>query len=561
VYNNGQGGTYNYVSWTFRKAPKFFDIVTFTSSGASSQQIAHNLGSVPGCIIVKDLDSSSNGWFIYHRAVDSSVPEQYGLEFTTAARNNNSGYWNNTQPTSTHFTIGNIYQNITNNYVAYLFAHNDGDGGFGENGDQDIIKCGSYTGTYPSTIDLNLGFEPQWILIKNASQSSNWGIFDVMRGLPLNTSTATLAADSSAPENGVLGAATLGDLKADGLLIDSGLTAVNVLGDTHIYIAIRRGPMRTPTSGSEVFNPKLVTATATTTSFSGVGFSPDLIINGVRSHANYGQNVVDRLRGVNKQLYTPYISVENTTNGTALVSLDMDGFTLGADTQGTGWNAYTGYTSVKWCYKRAPGFFDVVAYTGNGVAGRTVSHNLGVVPEMMLVKCRDNGTNWRVYHVGFDSTNPQYYYGTLDVSNAIAASDNAWNNTKPNEVLFALGNGSQVNNLSNDYIAYLFASLDGISKVGSYTGNGTSQNINCGFSAGARFVLIKRTDDTGDWYVWDTARGIVTGNDPFLALNSAAVENSSYDSVDPYSAGFSVNQDSGTNINVNSGTYIFLAIS
>jgi hypothetical protein len=110
-------------------------------------------------------------------------------------------------------------------------------------------------------------------------------------------------------------------------------------------------------------------------------------------------------------------------------------------------------------------------------------------------------------------------------------------------------------------IAYLFASLPGISKVGSYTGNGSSQTINCGFTSGARFILIKRTDSTGDWYVWDTARGIVTGNDPHLSLNTTAAEVTSNDTIDPDSTGFIVNQVAATNVNVNTATYIFFAIA
>ena len=108
---------------------------------------------------------------------------------------------------------------------------------------------------------------------------------------------------------------------------------------------------------------------------------------------------------------------------------------------------------------------------------------------------------------------------------------------------------------------YLFASVPGVSKVGSYTGNGSSQTINCAFTTGARFVMIKRTDSSGDWYVWDSARGIVAGNDPYLALNSTAAEVTSNDSVDTDNTGFVVNQVAASNINVNAATYIFLAIA
>jgi hypothetical protein len=114
---------------------------------------------------------------------------------------------------------------------------------------------------------------------------------------------------------------------------------------------------------------------------------------------------------------------------------------------------------------------------------------------------------------------------------------------------------------AGNYVAYLFATLAGISKVGSYTGNGSSQNINCGFATGARFILIKCTSATGDWYVWDTARGIVSDNDPHLSLNTTATEVTTNDSIDPNSAGFTVNQLAATNINVTSANYIFLAIA
>jgi hypothetical protein len=124
-----------------------------------------------------------------------------------------------------------------------------------------------------------------------------------------------------------------------------------------------------------------------------------------------------------------------------------------------------------------------------------------------------------------------------------------------------LGGHYEVNYTGSTYVAYLFASLDGVSKVGSYTGNGSSQTIDCGFSGGARFVLIKRTDSSGDWYIWDTERGIVAGNDPHLSLNSTAAEVTTDDSIDPYSTGFTVNQVAATNINVTNGTYIFLAIA
>ena len=108
-------------------------------------------------------------------------------------------------------------------------------------------------------------------------------------------------------------------------------------------------------------------------------------------------------------------------------------------------------------------------------------------------------------------------------------------------------------------IAYLFATLPGVSKVGSYSGTGSTINVDCGFSAGARFVLIKRTDDTQNWFVYDTARGINAAQDPNLNLNTNAAQQSSNDDIDPLSSGFSI--PSGSNVNTNGANYIFLAIA
>ena len=208
-------------------------------------------------------------------------------------------------------------------------------------------------------------------------------------------------------------------------------------------------------------------------------------------------------------------------------------------------------------WKRAKGFFDVVAYTGDGVAGKTVSHSLGVVPEMMWIKSRDISVNWSVYHKEQKAT----HYDILNLNSNGFDTNIAWNNTEPTDLLFSVGTASTVNYNTGIYIAYLFATLAGVSKVFSYTGNGTSQIIDCGFSAGARFILIKRTDSSGDWYIWDSVRGIIAGNSPHLSLNTRAAQVATDDSIDPHASGFIVNQVSATNVNVNAATYIGYSIA
>jgi hypothetical protein len=224
-------------------------------------------------------------------------------------------------------------------------------------------------------------------------------------------------------------------------------------------------------------------------------------------------------------------------------------------------NGYGTSTSVStavqsWNFARAPGFFDVVCYTGTGSA-RTVAHNLAAVPEMMLVKRRDAALEWTVYVAPIGSTN----YLVLNQIAVAQSATNRWNDTTPTASVFTLGASSNVNANSGTYVAYLFATCPGVSKVFNFTGNGSSQTINCGFTGGARFVMIKRTDSTGDWYVWDTARGIVANNDPHLSLNTTAAEVTSNDTIDTDSTGFVVNQVSATNVNVNGASYIGLAIA
>jgi hypothetical protein len=199
---------------------------------------------------------------------------------------------------------------------------------------------------------------------------------------------------------------------------------------------------------------------------------------------------------------------------------------------------------------------DVVCYDGTG-SNTTKSHNLGVVPELILIKSRDSGSAWGVYSSAIANTE----YLVLNTTAAKATGATYWNSTTPTASVFSLGTASQVNNASTGYVAYLFATCSGVSKVGSYTGNGTTQTIDCGITAGARFVLIKRTDATSAWYVYDTARGMTVLTDPYLLLNSTAAEVATLGSVTTVATGFALNSAILAAINVNAGTYLFLAIA
>ena len=176
---NTSGDTY--VGWAFRKAEKFFDVVTYTGTG-SALTVSHNLGSVPGMIMFKRTDSAGN-WRVFHRSLGATKALRLNGTDAEAA---SSSYFNNTAPTSTQFTVGTDLSDSGGTFVAYLFAHNDDDGGYGPNGDLDIIKCGSFTtdSSGDALVGGNLGWEPQWVMIKNATSTGNgsWWIADTHRG-------------------------------------------------------------------------------------------------------------------------------------------------------------------------------------------------------------------------------------------------------------------------------------------------------------------------------------------------------------------------------------------
>jgi hypothetical protein len=528
LQNNGDtnqtGG--NYASWTFRKAEKFFDIVTFTGDGNSSNLISHNLGSTPAFMIMKRTDGNS-GWMTaasdgagnYKAAwnLNSTAQSYVTTPISTVSTDStvDVGYWNPNWDGAANLSGAT--------YVLYLFASDAG--GFGDDGSENIIKCGSFTGAS----NINLGYEPQWILLKRSDGVNDWRIFDTMRGWLAGSDTASVLSPNLS--NAELSSGF------DTKITSTGFTTA--LTGTYIYIAIRR-PMKTPESGTEVY-----------TNVEGSGADPAYVSGfvtdlGIRRYpaATQGNKFYSRLTGGTYLDSTSTAAQVTDANG----KFDyMDAWFDNPDGSG-----YYG-----WSFKRATGFFDVVAYTGTGVA-RTVNHNLGVVPELMILKVRNRaGSSWVGYHKdlgnegGFSLTNFAAFSGVTS----------AWNSTTPTSSVFTVGTGSNYNGNTDNLIAYLFATLAGVSKVGSYTGTGSNVNVDCGFSAGARFILIKRTDSTGDWYVWDSARGIVAGNDSYLLLNSTAAEVTGTDYIDPLSSGFTVTSSAPAALNASGGTYIFLAIA
>ena len=543
----------NYCSWTFRKQPKFFDVVTYTGNGAV-RTLAHNLGSVPGCVLIKCTSLGGTDWMVFHRSASTGY---LYLNSTSALMTAGAAtfFGNGTSvvaPDATSIYLGSGDGQINQTsatYVAYVLAHDAG--GFGLTGTDNVITCGSYTGAGASTT-VTLGYEPQWVMIRNTAGPFPWWIQDNMRGMTVTGDNGVLNANSSAAE-----AARGSHIvpTATGFTFTANEGDLNGAGSTYIYIAIRRGPMKVPTSGTSVLGLNARTGTGANATVTGSAGVSDAVL--VKNRGSAVASLFSSRLTSTGYLVTSSDAAEVAAGTTILQASPwdvMDGVKVGTTSTITNASANT---YINYLFDRAPSFFDVVCYTGTG-ANRTVSHNLGAVPELMLVKARSTaGYSWCVYSATLGPT----YVAFLNLTSAFSSGAVQWNSTTPTSSVFSLSNNVAVNNSGTTYVAYLFATCAGVSKVGSYTGTATTKQIDCGFTAGARFVLIKRTDSTGDWYVWDSARGIVAGNDPYLLLNSTAAEVTSTDYVDTYSAGFEISSTAPAAINASGGTYIFLAIA
>jgi hypothetical protein len=555
--NDTSFGATNYVSWTFRKQPKFFDVVTYSGSN-SDQTISHNLGSAPGCIMIKKLDSNlfNAGWAVYHRSL-ANPNNNYLVLNTTAATENYGGPFISSV-SSTTFTVAGGAGQISlagSTYVAYLFAHDAG--GFGLTGTDNVISCGSFTADGSGNANVTLGYEPQWVLIKNITVTDSWYLTDTMRGMPVTPTTTGpfLIPNTSAAES------SWGSV--NGVNATGWNTTGLFSGRTYIYIAIRRGPMKVPTDATKVFSPVARTGTGANATIN-AGFTPDMILERDRfvvASNLYG--TFDRLRGPLQSMSTNSDAAESSY-ANSLTSFDMSGVSVNIDNSGI--INYNAASYINWFFQRAPSFFDEVCYTGNNTNNRVLNHNLGVAPQLVIIKARTSNffNDWSVTDSMLPVSGGVYQETLLNARGPFNAGGFRVNIPSGGltSTTVTLGPDYSYGNYSpNTYVMYLFATCPGVSKVFLFTGNGTTQTINCGFAGGARFVLLKAASAYGDWFVYDTARGMTTLTDPYLWLNSYASETATLGSVTTVTTGFAVNEAITTGVNTNGVTYIGLAIA
>ena len=322
---------------------------------------------------------------------------------------------------------------------------------------------------------------------------------------------------------------------------------------------------------SDYFNTKLYTGTGSSHAITGVGFAPNWVW--LKRRDTSGNNYVfDTVRGATQRLITNDPASDAVDNA-SLTAFGSDGFTVNTETD---LNANSG-TFVSWNWKAGTSVsgtstgsgtgkaysgsvnttsgFSIIKYLGNGSSGHTIPHHLSAVPQFIVVKSLDRGTNWITYQAPLGAGK----FLRLNQTNAESTSSSRWNDTTPTSTVFTVGNDGDLNNNDEDYIAYIIANVQGYSKIGNYTGNGNADGPFTYLGFKPAFIMIKRTDVAKNWYINDNLRDGYNNDNPYLSPNLTAAGTGGTE-IDLLSNGFKITA-SGTGHNQSGGTYIYMAFA
>lgn len=527
-----------------------FSVVEWTGT-STEHSIAHELGVKPSVVLIKQYDSSGN-WSWYTDVIDGSLDYLY---LNTTAAKADSG--------RTMFDSEKFYWALGGNYIAYCFASKPG-----------FSKVGSYTGTGVSGHSVVTGFKPAFVMIKRSSGTGEWYMFDNKR--LTGSYSDQLAANSNAAE--VTG--TYVKFLANGFQLNTAASNLNENGSTFIYLAFAADPSTTTPSLANSFNTTLYNGSSNTPlNVNGIGFEADFSWLKVRNNS-WSSGLFSSLMpsGVNNGVKSLYSNrTDAATDSWGTLTWNNNGWTLnGGSYDGSSAHDFGAppYNYVSWNWKagglasintdgsitslvsanQAAGF-SIVKYTGNGTAGATIGHGLGSKPELFFIKQLNATRDWIAW-CNEDNTK----LGYLNHTDSFENSRYSWalNSTQPTSTTITFSNNASTNASSNEYIAYCFKSIAGYSKVGTYTGLGSGGplTVNVGFAP--TLGIIKRTDSTGGWRMFDTVRG----TDKSLRANSSDAEyDDSTNYMDFTSTGFYFsNSQTNSDINAAGGTYIYLAI-
>ena len=572
INNNGS----TYVAWTFRKCPGFFDIVTWSGNGVQGREIPHNLGVRPGMIILKCTNSSSENWIVYHKGqgngtYGNSATKFMNLNSSDASQTGNV-IFNDTAPTDTVFSVGseNSVNGDSKNFVAYLWADGSETAAkiFGKDKDQAIVSCEAYEGSgsssSPSTNPANnkdIGFEPQFTIIKGCDSTNDWKMFcsamqygqmmgDFLQSQTSNTMTdaRSLIANNTTSEGGGSRFTTNGN----GLLMwYEGGGSVNNQSETFCNLSVRMRDAlvcKPDLDGSKYASAVVGDSTAPCFEHD---FEVDMgIVKVINSSGDW------RLG------YRKSYKFKAVMNDTSAPSSEPDfSFAGGYSTNETVFskgyfNTSLGTSYVSYGFRRGPGF-DVQIYAGDGSNGQAKPHSLGAVPEIIAYRRWSSYEDWTIYSSRANN-------GTNSIQDAIQFNtnggefgfDTSGNGTPPTATHFYAGYHDRVGGSNHTYVALLFASVDGISKIGQYTGNSANNTLTLGFAP--KFIWIKRTDTSANWIIMSEAQGWSSGADTVGEFNNANQMSTNKEPGNPTANGFTVT-GSDSDWNTSGGTYLYYA--
>ena len=392
---------------------------------------------------------------------------------------------------------------------------------FGETMDQSMVQCGEYTGDGSSdawgSMKVHLGWEPDWCLVKDTSNTGNrWRLFCSQnrwgRAPGSAGYTNIIYPDRSQAQDD---SSNVSFPYEDGFAYTNGDGGFNGNGIRYIYIAIRRPDgrvTRPPEAGTELFQTNL-----------GSAGNPNYKNNPTYPYFRVDFSWKRIPSNSDGTLMGSRITLDNYWNIPSNASAQNAAWLMGAMDYQDGYaeTYYGGSGYQSWSWKRGLGM-DVVCYRGSGES-RTIKHNLGVAPEMIWIKRRaqsGNSGDWMVGHKDlYGGTNPWSYYLVLNKDQAEANDFAPFDSFAPTADAFGVGTSNRVNNNDDEYVAYLFASVPGFSKIGAYAGSSSNVTLDLGFTP--RFFLCKaRTQPQSTyWAYFDSVRGISSGTTPRLSLN------------------------------------------
>ncbi len=501
------GTNTSYAAYSFKNTDNFFQTKTQVHTAGVADTIDMSSLGTLGMVLVVNTSIAQNR-MVWHKNLTSGML----IPWDGA----------NAQATNALFTVSGtniILRSSAAGGTYQISAWADHSALNDVNGAPPSISMGTYVGNGSATVsnDINLGWEPQFILVKSLTSASGWIAMDTARSIVSysmsNTSIEYLSQNVSEAMTACDGVHPMG------IRFIGNSASTNSNGVKYIYMAIRR-PVLKPTAANDVFNTYLYAGTNTNNRYLSTGIRPDWVLMRRRDMATNGYTgYLSALRqwgtyfirtgiqafpistspnGLDQQLISSEwaspmsdkgIYVGNAQGATATTSVNVNA------------NTTTNNHHIL-AFSRRPGFFETVVYKGTGSNPQGFYHGLGVAPQLMIVHDVDQPGNIVFYSSFYGPA----YGGYLDTGSNLMTG-NEWGNTWPTNSLFFVGNNT-TNKLGLRYQAFLFSSCPGVSYIGSYTGNGSNVTVTVPtFTTGVRAVILFGMSGSTGWPVFTTAMG------------------------------------------------------